>query len=217
MTSVGGGGGMDAGTTTSSTTQQTSSGAAACALGHVVISQIRSRGAGGGSDEFVELFNATGAAVTLDDGWSLAIRGTSDATYRSHWTGSGKSVPAWGHFLVAGTGYAEMPVADAALSSGIVDAASVRLVQGGKVVDAVCYGFDATTLGAFDATFTCAGTPASNLPHDDTASAKSDVDTSLSRKPGGAAGNCTDTGDSAADFVAESPAAPRASTSPPTP
>jgi hypothetical protein len=72
-------------------------------------------------------------------------------------------------------------------------------------------------MGAFDATFTCAGTPASNQPHNNTGSAASDTDASLARKPGGAAGNCTDTGDNAADFTAESPATPESSQSPPTP
>jgi hypothetical protein len=43
------------------------------------------------------------------------------------------------------------------------------------------------------------------------------VDASLERKPGGSAGNCTDTGDNAADFAAVMPANPQSSASAPTP
>jgi len=182
-----------------------------------VVSQVRSRGAGGASDEFVEIFNATGAPVALDASWTLEVRGVADSSYRAHWKGAGLSVPAYGHFLIAGTGYAQAPAADASLSSGIPDAASLVLTHAGASVDAVCYAYDATTQAAFDATFTCAGTPASNLPHDDKSSASSNVDTSLARKPAGAGGNCTDTGDDAADFVTETPAQPESTVSPPTP
>jgi hypothetical protein len=215
----GGAGGTGGGIATASTTTTSTLAPAggACPVGHLVISQIRSRGAGGATDEFVEIWNATGAAVTLDSGYTLEVRGTSDATYRSHWKGSGGVVPAWGHYLIAGTGYAQMPAADAALSSGIPDSAGVQLLQAGQVVDAVCYGYNPTTLAAFDATFACAGTPVSNLPHDNISSAASDVDASIVRRPGGPAGNCTDSGDNAADFTAASPATPTSSTSPPTP
>jgi hypothetical protein len=183
----------------------------------VVIGEIRSRGAGGAADEFVALFNATGSPVTLDASWVLEGRGTADIAYRAHWTGAGKTVPSWGHFLIAGAAYAQMPAPDAALTLGIPDAASLRLVHAGKTVSAACFAFNASTLAAFDGTFTCAGTPRSNLPHDNTASPASDADASIARKPGGPAGNCTDTGDDASDFVAESPATPESSTSPPTP
>jgi len=222
VTGAGGGsalgsGGAPGGTSSASGAGMGSDGGAVCNLGHVIISEIRSRGAGGATDEFVALFNASGSAVILDASWALEVRGTTDAEYRAHWTGAGKSVPAWGHFLLAGAGYTEMPAADEALSIGIVDAASLLLVHAGTTVSAVCYAYNATTLAAFDTTFTCAGTPASNLPHDNTSSAGSDTDASLARRPGGAAGNCTDTGDSAADFVASTPASPRSSASPPTP
>jgi hypothetical protein len=212
-----GGGGGPGGAPSGTSSVSGLGGGGACALGRVVIGEVRSRGAGGATDEFVALFNATGSAVTLDASWTLEVRGTTDTEYRAHWTGAGASVPAWGHFLIAGAGYAQQPAADQALGIGIGDAASLRLVHGGTTVSAVCYAFNGATQAAFDATFTCAGTPASNLPHDDIASAASDADVSLARRPGGAAGNCTDTGDSAADFVAQSPATPAATTSPPTP
>ena len=156
-------------------------------------------------------------AVTLDAGWTLEVRGAASSSYRAHWKGTGLQIPAHGHFLIAGAGYAQAPAADASLSSGIPDAASLVLTHAGATVDALCYAYDAATQAAFDPSFTCAGTPASNLPHDDKSSAASNVDASLVRKPGGAGGNCTDTGDSAADFVTETPAQPESTASPPTP
>jgi hypothetical protein len=66
----------------------------------------------------------------------------------------------------------------------------------------------------FPAAAVCAGTPATN-PHDNTTN--TDTDASIVRLPGGAAGNCTDTGNNAVDFIAESPSTPEDSASPPTP
>jgi hypothetical protein len=188
-----------------------------CTIGHVVLSEVRSRGAGGAADEFIELFNATDVAVTLDNTWSIKGRSTTSTTYTSRWTGSGLVVPAWGHFLIGGTSYTETPAADSSLSSGITDASSLELVQSGTTVDAVCYYFDSTTLAAFDATYTCEGTPVSNLPHDNTTAGASDSDSSIERAPGGTGGNCTDTGNNSADFVTQAPATPQSTTSAPTP
>jgi hypothetical protein len=213
--SNGGGGGTAAPSTTS--TNSTSGGPTGCSIGHLVIGEVRSRGAGGAADEFVALFNATAAPVALDASWQLSVRGATDATYRSHWTGTGDTIPAFGHYLIAGASYVQAPAPDAALTSGIPDAASLRLLHTGAVVDALCFAYDDTTTGAFDATFTCEGTVASNTPHDNTSSATSDSDVSLARKPGGARGNCADTGDNASDFLSEQPATPEDAASAATP
>lgn len=192
-------------------------GGAGCALDHVVISEIRSRGPAGAADELVELYNPTASDVTLDATWKLEGRSVSGASYTARWKGTGKVLPAHGHFLIVGTAYAQSPAADETLGSGVTDATSLRLTSNGATVDAVCYGYDATTLAAFDATFTCEGTPVDNTPHDDKSTAASNVDVSIERKPGGAAGNCTDTGDSASDFATASPATPLDAASAPTP
>ncbi len=185
----------------------------------LVISQIRSRAAGGASDEFVELYNPTAAAVTLDNTWIVEARSTTAGSFTTRWTGANESLPAHGHILIAGTAYAQQPAADAALSTGITDASAVRLSHGGTVLDTVCYAFDATTQMALtsDTTFGCPGTPADNSPHNNASSAASNVDQSIERKPGGAAGNATNTGNNAADFAKDTPAVPRSLASPPAP
>jgi hypothetical protein len=196
------------GTSASSTSASTSGGP--CSLAHLVISEIRSRGAAGANDEFVELYNPTAAAVALDTTWKLEGRKPGSGSYTTRWTGSaGKSIPAHGHFLLGnGSGYTQAPAADDKLGSGVTDTTSLRLVQDTTTVDAVCYYAAGAAASDFDGTFTCEGTPVSNAPHTDAAGAASDVDASLARKP------CTDTGNSAADFVATAPAAPQGATSP---
>jgi hypothetical protein len=193
---------------------------AGLACDHVVLSEIRSRGPGGASDEFVELYNPTSQPVTLDNTWKLEVRSATAASYSTRFTGAGQVIPAHGHFLLNGSAYAGAVTPDAKLSSGITDAASVRLSHGGAVVDAVCYQYNATTLAALTdpaKAYSCRGTPVSNLPHNDGSSVASNSDASLERKPGGAAGNAGDTGDSATDWQSLKPSAPQNTQSAATP
>lgn len=187
------------------------------AVGHLVISEIRSRGAAGAGDEFVELYNPTSAAVTLDNTWKLEARSNATTSYSSRWTGSGKTIPSHGHFLLAFTGYTASPAADEALSTGITDATSLRLSHSGTVVDAVCYAFDAASAAAYttDTTYTCEGAPITFNPHNN--STATNTDASIERKGGGALGSCTDTGDNASDFQVIMPAAAQSSASQATP
>jgi len=170
-------------------------------------------------DEFVELWNPTDVAVALDASWILEGRSATAPLYNTRWQGSaGMSIPAHGHFLLAGSTYAQLPALDDKLLSGITDATSLRLMQGTTVVDALCYSYSAATMMAFTGgTYTCEGAPVSNLPHNDGSGAASNVDASLERKPGGLGGSCADTGDNAADFAPRAPAGPESSQSPLTP
>jgi Lamin Tail Domain len=193
--------------------------ACSCANDHLVISEVRSRGAAGASDEIIEIYNPTSAAVVLDATWKVEARSSTASTYgTARWTGNGKSIPAHGHYLLTNTSYTQSPAHDdPTTTTGITDASSIRLVHNATVVDAVCYGFSAATKSALQvAGYDCEGTPADNLPHNNT-SGVGDADVSLQRLPGGALGNCIDTGDNAADFITTTPAAPQSSTSPATP
>jgi hypothetical protein len=187
-----------------------------CMLTHLVISEVRSRGAGGAADEYVELYNPTGAAITLDNTWTLEARSNAAASYTARWTGTGTSIPPHGHYLIASAGYTQMPTADGALSSGITDAGSLRLQHAGATVDALCYAYTAASGAVFstDTTYTCEGMFAMN-PHNNATSTNTDA--SIERLPGGAAGSCTDTGVSAADFATIMPGAPQSTVSPATP
>lgn len=205
-----------ASTSASSTSAATSGtgGAPGCALDHLVISEIRSRGVGLASDEFIELYNPTSSAVTLDTGWLVEGRSAAVSGYAKRWQGSGKSIPAHGHYLIGGTKYLQAPAEDDALTSGITDAASVRLTYLAVTIDAVCYSFDATTAADLtDPTFTCEGAAAFNGPHDDMSTPQSNIDASLERLNQG----CLDDDQSAQDFKVISPAHPENTMSPPVP
>jgi hypothetical protein len=188
-------------------------GLCSCGGDHLVISEVRSRGSFGGMDEFIELYNPTASAVTLDSTWKITGKSHNNIMYTVRWTGTGNSIPAHGHFLIVGDSYTLGPAGDDPLTIGITDAASLVLTHGGATVDALCYAFNSTTTTALQgAGFTCEGTPFSSNPHDNTTSTNHDL--SVERYPGGASGNCGDTGDSSADFFVSSPANPQSSTSP---
>lgn len=194
-----------------------------CTGNHLVLSEIRSRGAASAFDEIVELYNPTDLPITLDNTWVLESRSSSAGSYKVEWTGAGEVIPAHGHFLIVGGTYADAAVPDNAPTAtdiGLTDAASVRISQNGSVIDAVCYYFSAATLNDFTTglNFSCEGTPVSNSPHNNTTSVASNSDVSIERKPGGLAlGNCIDTDDNAADWQTSTPANPQGTQSPLTP
>lgn len=187
----------------------------------LVLSQLQTRGTNGGNDEFVEIHNPTGIAVTFDADWSVAARSAvsvNTTTCKNNglgtrYSGVGQVIPSHGHLLLANdgtSGYNGSTTADAFYSTGITDAASVVLLYKSVAVDAVCFHFDATTMsvlqGCQEAPYICEGAPVLN-PHNNTTSTNDD--SSLERKPGGALGNATDTGDNANDFQVLTPSAAR--------
>jgi hypothetical protein len=183
-----------------------------CTTTHLVISELRSRGVAGASDEFIELYNPTSAAIVLDTHWHLSARSYDVTGFTVRWTGAGMSIPAHGHFLVTGSAYAGPPTADDNLGSGIKDAGSVELLHDTTIVDAVCYAFDSASAAMMATGFNCEG---SLIPNNQ--SPTSNTDSSLERLPGGAAGNCTDTDDNVSDFQVITPSIPQSTTSATTP
>jgi len=191
-------------------------------IGHLLISEIRTHGPGGAADEFVELYNATSQSVLLDSLWSLEGRAVDPpvTSYTARWKGKGGTIPAYGHYLIAGSsGSYTGPPGDDKLSTGITDGASLRLLHNGSPVDAICYyhannfGMAGSFLDVFNP-YTCEGLPAPN-PHDGTSG--TDTDVSLERPPGGTLGNCTDTNHNDTDFKMQSPSTPLGKSDAPTP
>jgi hypothetical protein len=219
--SSGGAGGSAASSSSQSTAaSSTASGAATsgtggapgCPVDHLVISEIRSRGIGGGNDEFIELYNPTELAIPMDDSWSIKVRGSTSLNYSTRWQGqmaSSLSIPAHGHFLIAGPAYAQSPAPDVMIPGSITaDSASVLLINVGSTVDAVCFAFGVDKVTAV-AAFTCEGNPASNAPHDDSVNGMSNLDSSVARNQNG----CADIGDNATDFSVTHPAKPESTLS----
>jgi hypothetical protein len=180
---------------------------------HLLISEIRSRGPGGASDEFIELYNPTSVAIPLDDAWSIKIRGSSSGSYVTRWQGTpapSVSIPAHGHFLIGGPMYSQSPAADVTIATALTtDSASVLLMNVNVTIDAVCFAFGDMKVMAVSM-FTCEGTPVSNSPHDDTTAGVSDLDSSVARNQSG----CADSGDNSVDLAYLHPAQPESTTSP---
>ena len=193
----------------------------------LLISQVQSRGASGGSDEFVELYNPTSGPVTFDTSWVLKARSATGgvATCANNglgqrFAGAGQVIPPHGHILYANSsvpGYSGATPSDMTYLIGVPDAASVVLLHGNTIVDALCFYYDQPTLDALTtcpAAYLCEGMPALN-PHNNLSS--SNANKSLERLPGGAMGNAVDTNDNAVDFATATPSDPHDLTSPPAP
>jgi hypothetical protein len=200
----------------------------------LLISEVRTHGllnAGPGmgfGDDFVELYNPGNASVTLSPMWKVQHQSAQGACQAEvdKFVGGNQVIPPHHHFLIAGWEYAQMPAADAPMinsdvTASLADAGSIRLTFSGNTVDAVCFAYDAgsamTLAGGCTVGYICHGMPVSNLPHDGSSGMTSAVDVSFERKPGGAAGNATDTGDNKSDFQKAVPANPQNLMSPPTP
>jgi hypothetical protein len=197
----------------------------------LLISEVQTRGSAGAADEFIEIYNPMSVPVTFSNQWTIAGRSaastlatcaTSTVTNRA--TGSGQIIPAHGHLLIVGSAYDGTATSDGTLGSGFTDASSVILRYTSSSIvtisDAVCFYYDATTQSVLTdcaTPYTCEGAPVSNLPHTNTTSATSNVDTSIERKPGGLLGNAQDTGDNATDFTPATISNPQNISSAPTP
>lgn len=117
-------------------------------VGSVLISQFRLSGLSGDSDEFIELYNNTGAAIDLST-YSVQADGTALTGLNL----TGKSIPARGHLLITNsTGYSldgthggvaysngagGVATGDATYTGNIASTAVVTLNSAGTAVDSV--------------------------------------------------------------------------------
>jgi hypothetical protein len=163
---------------------------------NLVISEFRSRGPNGASDEFVEIFNPTGQTISLS-GWTLkSISNTGSFTTRYTFPGGAQLQPGQ-HYLVAASGSSVASPDGFLTSAGIADDGGVALFfsDGVTVIDRV--GMSAAA---------AEGTPLAAM--------SGNSDQSYERKPGGGNGNCQDTDDNASDFTLISPSLPQNLSSP---
>jgi len=164
----------------------------------IVIGEFRLRGPNGGNDEFVELYNPGDAVVDVG-GWR--IKGSSAAgvvTVRATIPAGVTIAPGCRFLLANSTGpYSGVVVPDLTYTLGIVDDGGVALtLPNDGIVDQV---------GLSSGSAFREGNPLPPLTLNQ--------DRSYERLPGGAAGNGTDEGDNATDFVLRSPGSPQGSSS----
>ncbi len=159
----------------------------------VVISEFRFHGSAGGNDEFIELYNPTGASIDIS-GW--LIRGSNNAGT----TGTRATIPAatnlapGQYYLIANNGYSGVVIPDLTYATGITDDGGVALT----LADAVTVVDQA---GLSVGSTYKEGTTLAPLT--------TNVDRGYERRIGGANGNCQDDGNNAADFTLTAPSNPQ--------
>lgn len=163
----------------------------------VVISEFRTRGTGGGNDEFIELYNNSDVPVNIGN-WRISGSNNSGGTAIRLTVAANTVLPARGHFLAAHSGaYSGAVPADQTYGVGIGDDGGLALLDAaGAIIDQV--GLGANSAYKEGATLAPLTTNANR---------------GYERKGGGT----QDTGDNAADFSVASPGDPQNLNSPPTP
>ncbi|MBE3067253.1 MAG: lamin tail domain-containing protein, partial [Chloroflexi bacterium] len=163
---------------------------------HLVISEFRSRGPNGDNDEFVELYNPSGAAVNIG-AWMIKKSSSCGTSITNLVTIPANTILQPGqHYLVAATG-SSVTGADQTYPASLADDGGVALVTvSGTLVDQA---------GMCTTTQYHEGTILSPL--------SGPSDQSYERKPGGLT-SCYDTNNNAGDFALISPANPQNKASP---
>ncbi len=153
------------------------------ASAHMVLGEFRTSGPGGSTDQFIEIYNPTGSSLNIG-GWQVKGSNSSGSVVTSIVIRDNTLLLPGQHFLLAQSGYSGSVVADQIYTTAISDDGGFALADAdGRIIDQV--GMSAGS--AF-----VEGTPLSPFI--------SNTDQSYERKPGGAAGNCYDTGNNALDF-----------------
>jgi RHS repeat-associated protein len=179
------------------------SGEASYGSATIVISEFRTRGPAGGSDEFLELYNKSESAVNIG-GWKLKVSNNAGAISTRLTISAGTILPAHAHFLITNTGaggYGGAVAGDQGYSSGVSDDGGFAITRADdSIVDQVgmSYGSAFKENRVLQALTT-------------------NADRSYERKAGGAAGSTQDTNDGPSDFQLRTPSDPQNLASAPTP
>ena len=170
---------------------------------HLVVSEVVTGGASA-SDELIELYNPTSAALPLE-GLELIYVSSTGATIsrRAAWSVEAPSVGPGGHVLVANETGIYASIADAVYATGMAatgGSVALRIAGASSAIDAVGWGTAASTWreGTTNAPAPAAGA-------------------SIERLPGGALGSTQDTDVNAVDFIERVMPEPQNLASPPTP
>jgi uncharacterized protein (TIGR03437 family) len=166
------------------------------AAGQLLISEFRTRGPSGASDEFIEIYNLTTSLLTIGGLRIRASNGVGTISDRVTIT-AGTILGPGCHYLVANSstsGYSGSVPPNQTFGTGITDDGgnAITSSNGTRIIDAVGMSSgsafkEGTTLAPLTGT----------------------VDQSYERKPGGTFGNGIDTNDNASDFSLTVPSNPQ--------
>jgi uncharacterized protein (TIGR03437 family) len=168
--------------------------------GQLLISEFRTRGPSGASDEFVEIYNPTTSTLTIGGLRIRASNGSGTSSDRAAIT-AGTALGPGCHYLLANSssaGFSGSVAANQTYGTGIADDGGIAITasNGTRIIDAV--GMSSGSAYKEGATLApLAGNSAQ----------------SYERKPGGTFGNGIDTNNSAGDFTLTTPSNPQNSSS----
>ena len=167
----------------------------------LLISEVQTAAAADADVEFVEIYNATTAAISLN-GYKVVYRsanGTSDVMV--HTFASDATIPAHGHYLLVHAGKDVGVTPDATFTTSIGRTGGGLAIRNSSdaIVDSLGWG-TATNIFVEGSAATAAGN-----------------DQSMERKPGSTAGNGADTDNNLADFQVLATPQPQNTASAPTP
>jgi hypothetical protein len=162
----------------------------------IVISEFRTNGPNGGSDEFIELYNLSDSPVSIG-GWLVRGSNSSGGTTTRATITAGVILQSHCHYLLAnsstsGGPYSGSVTPDQTYGTGITDTGGIGLLNGTTVVDQV--GMNAGSVYK-------EGTVLAPLT--------GNLNQSYERKPGGASGSGQDTDNNASDFKVTAPSDPQ--------
>ena len=164
--------------------------------GQLLISEFRTRGPAGASDEFVEMYNPTTSTLPIGGLKIRASNGSGTISDRVTITARTALGPGC-HYLVANSsagGYSGAATPNQTYGTGITDDGGIAITgsNGARIIDAL--GMSSGSAYREGVTLVAlAGT----------------ADQSYERKPGGTFGNGVDTNDNAADFALTIPSNPQ--------
>ncbi|HEY8224038.1 MAG TPA: lamin tail domain-containing protein, partial [Pyrinomonadaceae bacterium] len=169
-------------------------------VGQLLISEFRTRGPVGASDEFVEIYNPTTSTLTIGGLKIRASNGSGTISDRVTIT-AGATLGAGCHYLLANgssSGFSGSVTPNQTFGTGITDDGGIAITgsNGTRIIDAV---------GMSNSSAYKEGTTLAPL----TVS----TDQSYERKPGGKFGNGVDTNNNASDFALTNPSNPQNSSS----
>jgi hypothetical protein len=170
------------------------------ALGHLVLSEVMTGGAGA-SDEFIELYNPTSGTQPLEGLEVVYVTSTgATVTRKAAWAAGAAGMTPGAHLLIANSAGIFGGLGDMTYTNGLAAAGgsvALRVQAAATAIDAVGWGTAASTwLETRPAPAAAAGS-------------------SLERLPGGAVGSSQDTDDNLVDFAIQPVPDPQNSGSPP--
>jgi len=171
-------------------------GTAAAVSTTIVISEFRTRGPNGASDEFVELFNLSASSVNVG-GWTLRGSNNAGTTSIRATVPAGTVIPSGCHYLITnssttGGPYSGAVAGNLTYATGITDDGGVAILDGAAVI------IDQVGMSAGSAY-----KEGTTLPP-----LLTSVDRGYERLPGGPSGSGTDTDDNLANFQLLTPSQP---------